>query len=345
MAKLDPFLNAATIPPTILYRLEGIATRRGYVTDAWFAGTGVTADQLGLPGVKLSFHQTAQILRRALRMLPDEPFGMMVGVRDVDAGLGMLGLAMRSCSTVGGALELGMQLHQAMGSVLDFEAEYFGDKVAVRLHERAPEPELLRFLCEDALTALGVFARSLVGGTGSPTLLQLRYPEPGYGAEYRRFFRCPVQFDAEANRMVFPAWQLDQPLPTHSEASRALAIDACLRLLDPGDTRPDIIASVEAMMSRNLRQPLTMAEVASRLSITERTLRRQLTDAGTRFSALRDDVRHRRAAYLVAETRMTIAEIAAEVGFSDPREFRRAFIRWTGGPPSAARRVSGPGIG
>jgi AraC-like DNA-binding protein len=37
---------------------------------------------------------------------------------------------------------------------------------------------------------------------------------------------------------------------------------------------------------------------------------------------------------------MSVAEIGSEVGFSDPREFRRAFKRWTGMAPQEARRAA-----
>jgi transcriptional regulator GlxA family with amidase domain len=35
---------------------------------------------------------------------------------------------------------------------------------------------------------------------------------------------------------------------------------------------------------------------------------------------------------------LSVEEIGIEPGFSDPRQFRRAFKRWTGTPPQEARR-------
>ncbi len=117
-----------------------------------------------------------------------------------------------------------------------------------------------------------------------------------------------------------------------------LAVDACRRLLDAG-SEPDIVGAVESLLGGTLHSPMSMVEAAERLCVTERTLRRQLDRAGQRFSDVRDRVRERRATFLLRQSGFSITAIAAEVGFSDPREFRRAYRRWTGHAPSAARKA------
>lgn len=341
MTDTDPRLSAATIIPTVLAKLEAVASQRGYATDAWFAGTGTSVPQLTAPDFRMSFRQTATVLRRAMRALPaDEPWGMLAAARDFEVAYGMVGLAMRSCRTFGEALMLGNELHQAGGSLMDTTLERFGDQVAVQVHERAPEPELRRFLCEEALTSAVMFSRSITGSDESATEIQVRFPEPPYVAEYRPLFRCPIRFDSDASRIIFPAVLLDLPVTTHNEASRVAAVEACRRLLEAHSHAPnDVVAVVETLLGENIRVTMTMGRVAARLSMTERTLRRQLSDAGERFSDLRDRVRRRRAAFLVRETRMPLAQVAGEVGYSDEREFRRAYLRWNGEPPSATRRA------
>jgi transcriptional regulator GlxA family with amidase domain len=51
-------------------------------------------------------------------------------------------------------------------------------------------------------------------------------------------------------------------------------------------------------------------------------------------------VRAERALQLLQAGALSVAEVGSAVGFDDPREFRRAFKRWTGMPPRAARRVA-----
>ncbi|BEK90511.1 AraC family transcriptional regulator [Nocardia seriolae] len=330
------------IPPTVLSGVAEIGRREGIEVDAWFVGTGLDAAHLLAPDpVKVSFRQAAAVLRRAVRDMPGKPLGLLVGGRDMLLSMGMLGVAMRSCATVSEAVSVALDLHLASGSLVDVDLEHFDDEVALRFRERRPEPELRRFLVEEALSTLMVFARTVIGGDWSPSRVELTYPPPPYAAEYARFLRCRVEFGADADRAFFPARALDIAFPTHHEPTRALAVDACRRLLGIGREESDVVAAVEVALERDLSRPLSAADVAGHLHMSERTLRRQLAVAEQSFSAIRDRVRQRHAILLLRESSLPVAVVAREVGYSDIRDFRRAYIRWTGHPPSAERRLAG----
>lgn len=250
----------------------------------------------------------------------------------------MLGVAMQSCASAADAVALGVKLHQAAGSLTDIDVEVIGAELLLSVHERAPDPELVAFLCEEAFCSTMLLVRSVLEADATPKHVELTYSAPSYEREYRRFFGCPVQFGADTNRMAFHASILDRPIPTHNEPTRAVAIEACRRLLELEGPRRDITVAIEALLTQNLRRPLTMAEAAKHLHVTERTLHRQLADVGEQFSAVRARVRERRATFLLRESTMTVEAVARAVGFSDAREFRRAYIRWTGHPPTHQRR-------
>ncbi|UNB55835.1 AraC family transcriptional regulator [Mycolicibacterium sp. YH-1] len=337
---LDPRLDDAVIPPSVLAGVVEIGQREGLPVGPWCSATGISPEQLVTSdSIKVSFRQAAMILRRAVRAIPDRPLGMQVGGRDVLLTFGMLGVAMQSCATVADAMVLGIDLHQASGSLVDIDVEVIGAEVVLSVHERAPEPELITFLCEEALCSTWLFIRSVFGTSISPKYVELAYPAPSYERKYRQVFGCPVQFGAPANRMAFNSSVLDDPFPAHHEPTRVAAIDACRRLLDLEGARSDITVAIEALLTQNLRRPVTMAEAADHLNVTERTLRRQLDAAGERFSTVRDRVRERRATFLLRESTLTVDAIARQVGFSEAREFRRAYVRWTGHPPTYQRRV------
>lgn len=337
--EIDARLTEAVIPPSVLAGVIDIGQREGRDVAAWFTGTGVDPSHVVTSeAAKVSFRQAAAVLRRALRAMPGRPLGMQLGGRDLLLTFGMLGVAMRACSTAGEALDVALHLHQAAGSLVDIDTETFDGHFAIRVYERSPEPELVEFLCEEMLCSTLAFIRSFIDAGLSPNFLELTYDSPPYASEYHRFFRCPIIFGADVNRMALPTSMLKMPIATDDQPTRALAIEACRRLLDTGEALDDVVTAVETILTANLRYSITMVETAERLRVTERTLHRQLAAAGERFGQIRDRVRERRATFLLSESMLPVAAVGQEVGFSDAREFRRAYVRWTGRPPSQHRQ-------
>ncbi|MEK7905521.1 helix-turn-helix domain-containing protein [Burkholderia contaminans] len=53
-----------------------------------------------------------------------------------------------------------------------------------------------------------------------------------------------------------------------------------------------------------------------------------------------DTIRRKRAFTLLSNPRLSIEDVAHEVGFSDAHNFRRAFERWTGHGPREGQRTA-----
>ena len=87
---------------------------------------------------------------------------------------------------------------------------------------------------------------------------------------------------------------------------------------------------------------LNLADVASDLGFSERTLQRKLHAAGTDWSRLRERLRYRHALKMLCETEIRLLDLAFDLGYSDPANFGRAFRRWTGMTPGTYRRLHRP---
>ena len=81
----------------------------------------------------------------------------------------------------------------------------------------------------------------------------------------------------------------------------------------------------------------TIDRAAQRLGTPVRTLQRRLHHAGLSYSELLDEVRCDAACRLLTNPRARVADIARALGFSDPSNFSRAFVRWTGISPREYR--------
>jgi AraC-like DNA-binding protein len=106
----------------------------------------------------------------------------------------------------------------------------------------------------------------------------------------------------------------------------------------PADPGPDdLLERVRAQLAPGPDGYADLERVAERLFMSGRTLKRRLQQRGTRFRALLDDARFRRAQQLLADAELDIHEVAAALGYRDPACFTRAFRRWSGRTPSQAR--------
>jgi AraC-like DNA-binding protein len=77
-----------------------------------------------------------------------------------------------------------------------------------------------------------------------------------------------------------------------------------------------------------------METVARGLGMSQRSLHRHLASEGLDYRSVLNDARLDAAAALLREQRLSIKQVAHEVGFSNASAFYRAFKRWTGVGPS-----------
>ena len=64
-----------------------------------------------------------------------------------------------------------------------------------------------------------------------------------------------------------------------------------------------------------------------------RKLQRQLEKEGTGYQQILDDYRRQEALALLKQGRVSVKEIAWQLGFANQSAFTRAFKRWTGKTP------------
>ena len=109
---------------------------------------------------------------------------------------------------------------------------------------------------------------------------------------------------------------------------------AILSMRKHGDV---VVATRKAIAPRIAQGHPDMQEVAAALGMNVRTLQRRLAEAGTCYKRIIDEVRLDAACRLLGDRNLTLAEIAAALGYSHPAHFTRAFTRWTGMTPRAFR--------
>ena len=126
-----------------------------------------------------------------------------------------------------------------------------------------------------------------------------------------------------------------------------IAVRAGERAERPGAEVPPDLEPFVAWVDDHLADPVTLPDLARAAGWSTATLhrlaRRHLGDSPMGYLTRRRMIE---AARLLADTDLTVGEIARRVGFPDPLHFSRRYRRWYGRPPSAARGdVPGAGPG
>ncbi len=165
------------------------------------------------------------------------------------------------------------------------------------------------------------------------------FAPPLHADLYQEIFQAPTRFGAERNALrIHPHWVTFQKENT-PEYALSLFVDHADALLASLKDTETLRARVEGQILKELHQgPVARDHVARELGVSERTLHRRLKDEGMTYAEVYDGVRDRMAREYLKTDRVTIAEVAFLLGFSESSAFVRAFRRWTGFSPSDFRQ-------
>lgn len=338
MTESDTRYTTANIPVFLLRCLMSTLIDLGMDTSRLMVGLGLSSDDLSDPSCRVSFRQGSEIIRRALKFAKGQALGLETGIRERLTSIGLVGYAMITSRTVGDAIALGLSLQKDTGSMLEFGIHTEKDAVAVVASSRFSDPQIHIFLVEEAFASFMSIARDLVGDGFKPRRVDLSYPAPSYADAYRRIFGCEVRFGQLASMFVFDSSWFNKSLTTVDLLSHRQVLSFLEQSRARNRQAAEIIESVERILRQNLHEQPHIEKIARDLCLSERTLRRRLTEYGVSFQSLLDDLRKNRALELLANPQLSVGQIAFAVGFTDTHNFRRAFRRWTGSTPGSLRR-------
>ena len=166
--------------------------------------------------------------------------------------------------------------------------------------------------------------------------LEFACPAPAHRHEYLHFFGAPVRFDAPETMLRFDAAHLSLPVIRNDPALRTFLSEAPANILVR--FRHDQSWAIRVRKHLSDRPPAEWPDfetLAGRLKLSPATLRRQLRADGQSYLAIKDDLRLARAQKLLAEPGHSVADIASQLGYSEPSAFFRAYRKWTGRSPRA----------
>lgn len=326
-----------------LMLLPPLLAEFGVCMDAVLEGTGVTLNQLR-PHAFIPYASYLAILDNACVVTGEDDIGILLGQRQTLAALGPLGAAMRHAATLGDAIAafVAFQINNSTGGAVymmradrDVLLGYGVYDMSVRVSHQI----------YDMVIAVGcnLIAELSRGALGPEEILVSR-AAPSDPTPYQRLGRCPVRFGQNQTGLLLRASTLDYPLPEANSVLHGRARATLVSSLDI--SRGELSGRV-----RHLLRPLlltgqaSMENVAERIGIHSRTMRRQLRLEGTTFELIKDEVRYAAARELLLLGALSITDIAVTLDYATASSFVHAFRRWSGVSPGLWRsKASRPSV-
>lgn len=332
------------LPASYALYLLSLMLERGHSTTDVLAGTGLSEAELGTHNRRIEGQQYARMLANALRVSGDPALAYELGLRSQLTQHGFVGFSLMSSSTLEEAVALGQRYLQARAPLFTSTIHYEHEWVVVELAETIPLGVLKSFTCDIVLVELCCLFNRLLSGQPTPSHwrseIAVPYPEPSHYATWRD--RLPTfHFSQPSMQIRFPRQLLTQRIATANPVTAQLAIAQCeheLAEMAAAEAQDPWVAHVRSQLSACDGRYDRLHELADKLHLSERTLKRRLQDAGTSYQRLLDEARQHHAKTLLARPDATIAQVAHALGYQDPANFTRAFRQWTGCSPSAFRR-------
>jgi AraC-like DNA-binding protein len=278
-----------------------------------------------------------RLQRRAVEVSADPAFGLHMGEHFSLAAFNLLGQMAVHARTLREGFEVLASYHRIMADVERPELVCDGPTARfVYPYLRSSDPFCNRVRAEFGLTGLLTFARSFQGVEDDPRLefwFDHAPPEAAdHAREYTRIFGGRERFNAPHAGVTLPSELLSLPLTHFDPSLYDLLKERAEGMLQQIAGGHPLAERIHELIVRQdpVVQP-EMAHIASRLGMSERSLRRHLLSEGRSYSEIVNEARGEVACRLL--DRMTIQEAAHELGFASPGAFHRAFRRWTGQTP------------
>ena len=337
-------LNEPLVPANISAIMVKIGQEKGISQDSLLENTAIDPAAFSDPKALLTYQQVIILTNNMLKLCDEPILGLELGNAININQFGMLGYAILSCANVRQALNLGLKYHVLIDPAFNFEVTEHEDTTSIRLTSHIPIENIYNLLCDIFLANFISLGRYLTGLDVMPKAININRPKPEFADKFEDFFQgCPVNWDQPRTEILISTELMNAPTTLADESTAKMAESQCADILTRMGPREGIVVKVRRILLSNPGQFPPIETVASHLATSTRTLSRSLQEVSTSYQKILDEVRKEMAIEYLNTSSLPIEEIAALIGYNDPSNFRKAFKRWTGNPPSyyrAARKIA-----
>lgn len=302
-----------------------------------FSNAGIDPALRMDPNARVSADKLDQLIWTAKLESHDDAFAFHLVERVHPSYYGVMGYAWLASETLRKAFELLCRYQRLLSDDGLVHLEDTGKQLKVEL-EWLPQIERDPALRERIRLSNAVrLCRMTCGSSFKPDQVFFMQEEPARPAAYYEYFRCELEFGAGSSSILIDAETADRVLPGYNPQLLLLfekqIIDHLAKL-----NKDDIVGQTKSVIFDQLPfGQVAIDQIADKLFLSERTLRRRLKEAGSSFKEILAKTRRELGERYIQDSSLSLTEIAFMLGFSDSSSLSRAYKNWTGKTPSESR--------
>jgi AraC-like DNA-binding protein len=286
----------------------------------------------------VSARQRIVAYQYARRHSQDPAFALHCGRQMRFASFGIWGYALLCCDSLAKVYDFGFRYLRLAGPLMRKSMYVTQQRVFIRAEDTLFLGELFPYALEMWWASMYSVKQAIIEGEIKLTALRVSYPPPPHWRDYETVFHCPVEFGAPHCEMVFPVEYLNHRPAQANLITADICEELCSNMLHRLKQSSDLVARIRNVLLANARSAPSLENIARRVHMSPRNLRRKLHHEGTSYQQILAEVRALLAKEYLATTDLSIEQVADLIGFSHVANFQNAFKRWVNQTPTQFRK-------
>lgn len=301
---------------------------------------GVDAASLGRMNTRVPLNALLRFLNMAATACKEPQFGIELACRQGLEVLGPVWVLARHAETMAGSLESICQSLDLHSNALSLSIRNQAEGALVNYHIQADNPADSNNsdlqAVEQSLALLCNEIRVVAGPAWQPRYVQFRHDAPANLAKHHTVFGRALHFNQDRNALFLNRDTLDLRINASADGHRI--IQQHLRLLQHMGGESFATRVTQIVSNLLTSEGCSAQAVAQALGLNLRTLQHRLARADTSYQVILDDARANLGQSYLRNSRLSVAEIAELLKFSEGSAFSRFFRQHTGMTPREYQR-------
>ena len=327
-------MSAPQVPIHYVHLIAEALEAEGVDSRKWLTDNNVLPEQLMNTSLHVDFSMYRHLLADALALSGNPALGLSIGSRMAQNTHGLLGFATLNSSTLRETVEVLARFIRLRTGVLSIRYQEEGEHFLVIFDEPHSLEDVRRTVLEGGLLSVKSLLDFALAGLPQSIKVSMALSRPAYAEKVEQMFRCEVLYDQPWSGYILPLALVDVPLRRNDPNTYRETLRICESELEKLIEDESLGQRVRHLLLSRADAFPSLDTTAQHFYMTPRTLHRRLLEEHTSFREILESVRQSLARAHLSAGRLSIQEIAFSLGYHDIANFRRAFKRWEGIPPS-----------